>query len=91
MHKIQMFFPFNSNSLEKKSIGSKKNVPIKCLLPLFGGSEREEQECIRLGGAGMHIFKTTIVQKQLLKGPSLKKNYFLFNPNFIPSFSFSGQ
>ena len=42
MHKIQMLLLFNCNSLEKISIGWKKNVPIKCLLPLFGGSERDE-------------------------------------------------
>ena len=49
------FFPFNSNSLEKNSIRSKNNVPLKCLLPLFWASEREEQEGIRFGGAGMQI------------------------------------
>ena len=49
MHKIQMFFfLFNSK-------GWKKKVPIKCLLPLSGASEREEQEGIRFGGAGMQI------------------------------------
>ena len=51
--KFKCFFLFNSNSLEKISIGSKKNVPIKCLLPLFGGSERDEQEGIRFGDAAM--------------------------------------
>ena len=79
MHKIQMFFPFNSNSPEKKIIGSKKNVQIKCLLPLFGGSERDEQEGIRFGEAAMYIFKSTIVQKQFLKGLSLNKNHLLFS------------
>ena len=53
MHKIQMLLLFNCNSLEKISKGSKKNVPIKCLLPLLGGSERDEQEGIRFGEAAM--------------------------------------
>ena len=71
MHKIQMFFfLFNSNSLEKNYVGSKKSVPLKCLLPLFWASEREEQEGIRFGEATMQIFKSTIVQKQFLKGLS---------------------
>ena len=39
--------------LKQISIGSKKNVPIKCLLPLFGASEREEQEGIRFGRIAM--------------------------------------
>ena len=54
MHKIQMFFfLFNSNSLEKNYVGSKKSVPLKCLLPLFWASEREEQEGIRFGRTAM--------------------------------------
>ena len=41
------------------------------------GSEIEEQEGIRFGEAAMQIFKSTIVRKQFLNGPSLN-NFFLF-------------
>ena len=54
--------------LKKNSFRSKNNVPIKCLLPLFGGSEREEQEGIVFGtGVAMQIFKSSNRSKTLFE------------------------
>ena len=77
-----VFFFSILNLLTKISIRSKNNVPIKCLLPLFWASEREEQEGIRFGGAAMEIFKSTIVQKQF----ALNKNHFYSPQFYLPLF-----